>query len=99
MEKLLRELLEKVDEIKKSQEAILSRLDDCIILPKFTQQPSTSDKKAEEEARKEEMIAVIMHGARIRDKFNLAVTPQTHRIIAYLRTGNESAFEGLKRKK
>lgn len=98
MEKVLKELHEKIEEIKRTQDAILSRLNDCIILPKFTQQQSSSDKKAEEEAHKEEMIAVIMHGAQIRDKFNLAVTPQTPRIISYLRTGNESAFDGLKRK-
>ena len=102
MEKLLRELLEKVDEIKQTQEVILSRLDESTLYPKLQSQSSSSNKKSKKERKeelKEEMIAVIMQGPRIREKFNLSVTPQSHRILAYLKTGNESAFDGLKRNK
>ncbi|WP_424494125.1 hypothetical protein [Salinimicrobium sp. GXAS 041] len=101
MEKLLRELLDKVSEIQANQEKILSHLDDSILYPKPRQESDSEKKKSKkerEEEEREEMIAVIMHAPRIREKFNLAVTPQTHRVIAYLRTGNESAFDGLKRK-
>ena len=47
---------------------------------------------------KEDIKAVIINGPLLREKFNLAMTPQSHRILAYLRTGNPAAFDGLKRK-
>lgn len=102
MEKLLQELLEKVEELKQNQEKILSHLDESLVLPKFSKPSSPTErkktKKEKDKELQEEMIAVIMHGSRIRDKYNLAVTPQTHRILHYLRTGDPAAFDGLKRK-
>lgn len=41
--------------------------------------------------------AAIIHGPRLREKFNLVMTPQMNRILAYLKTGNPAAFDGLKR--
>lgn len=101
MEKLLQELLEKVEELRKNQDLILSRLDNSVLYPKLTPQtPSEKkkNKKEREEEMKEEFMAVIINGPLLREKFNLAMTPQSNRILAYLRTGNESAFDGLKRK-
>ena len=78
MEKLLQELLDKIEEIKENQEKILSRLDDSILYPKPRRESDSEEKKSKKERKeeeREEMIAVIMHGPRIREKFNLAVTP------------------------
>lgn len=102
MEKLLQELLEKMDELKLNQEKILAHLEESIVLPKFPKHSTPTEKrknkKQEEKERQDELVAVLKHGSRIRDKYNLAATPQSHRIIHYLRTGNPAAFDGLKRK-
>ena len=101
MEKLLRELLDKVEEIKENQELILSRLNDSVLYPKLKPKSPSEKKKGKkerEEEVREEFKAVIINGPLLREKFNLAMTPQSHRILAYLRTGNPAAFDGLKRK-
>lgn len=102
MEKLLQQILDKMDEIKHTQDLILSRLNDSVLYPKPELKSASEKKKTKKDREfelKEKMLAVLIHGSRLREKFNLAVTPQTHRILAYLRTGNESAFDGLKRNK
>ncbi|MCZ2845353.1 MAG: hypothetical protein O2U61_02475 [Candidatus Bathyarchaeota archaeon] len=102
MEKLLQELLEKIEGLRQNQEKILSHLDESLVLPKFSISSSSIEpekpKKEKDLKDHEEMVAVIMHSSRIRDNYNLAVTPQTHRILHYLRTGDPAAFNGLKRR-
>lgn len=62
MEKLLSELLRKVEQIKQNQEIILSRLDKSIIYPQLISNPTTKDKKSKKEKEEElheELVAVI----------------------------------------
>lgn len=97
MEKLLQELLERVKNIEYNQQKILDTLHYAKFNPKYKDlEPNPDSNEAYDE--QEEMLNIIMHGAKIRDKFNLVIMPQVPRLKAYLRTGDPSVFDGLKRK-
>lgn len=100
MEKELKELSAKIDKLIEVQELILSRLNQSTIL---TKEPITSlkksTKKEEQNKRMEEFSLIIRNRHWIQVKFNLAVAPQSNRILAYLRTNDASVFDGLKRNK
>ena len=99
MEELLRELSERMERIEANQETILRKLNESIIYPKLQNKEPRSKSKAEEQKERiEEIKAVLINSRLLRDKFNLAATPQSHRVLAYLRTGNPAVFDGLKRK-
>lgn len=100
MEELLRELSERMKRIEANQETILEKLDESIIYPKLKEKkPEPRSKVDEQRERIEEIKAVLINSRLLRDKFSLAATPQSHRVLAYLRTGNPAVFDGLKRKK
>ena len=99
MEILLQELLEKMDRVMETQREILDRLDQSIIYPKIQEKhPAAKTKKEEGKEAIEEYKLLLIHGPRIREKFNLVSAPQSNRILAYLRTGNPAIFDGLKRR-
>jgi len=81
------------------QQVILSSMDQSVVYPKSNANSNNKEQKqSEKDRRVEEFKQVIIHGPLLREKFNLAMTPQSHRILAYLRSGDESAFKGLKRR-
>ena len=99
MEALLRELLERMERIEAKQELILEKLSNSIIYPEMMQNKRAGKTKKEKEQEQiEEFKAILINAPRLREKFNLAMTPQGHRVLAYLKTGNPAAFDGLKRK-
>lgn len=96
---LLQELLEKINRVMETQQKILDRLDQSIIYPKIQEKNTAAKTKKEEEKEAiEEYKQVLIHGPRIREKFNLVSAPQSNRILAYLRTGDHAIFDGLKRR-
>ncbi|WP_372744422.1 hypothetical protein [Lutibacter sp.] len=99
MEDKLNELILKVDQLFETQKLILEKLDQSTIL---TKEPIIRKKQSEKEPENiqhEEIKLIIMNGRRLKQEFNLAVTPQGNRILAYLRTNDPKIFDGLKRKK
>ena len=101
MENLLRELLDKVEEIKQNQQTILSRLDDSLLYPKPVDGSSSNKSKTKKEEEREQIEKyklLLIHGPKIKSKFNLMAVPSPQRILTYLKTGNASVFDGLKRK-
>ena len=99
MEQLLKELLEKADRIAETQQEIMDRLDQSVIYPKIQEKNTAAKTKKEEEKEAiEEYKQLLIHGPRIREKYNLVSAPQSNRILAYLRTGNPAIFDGLKRR-
>jgi len=99
MEKELKELSAKVDKLLEVQELILSRLDQSTTLTKKPVKPIKKlTKKEEQSKRVEEIGLIIRNRLGLQLKFNLAVAPQSNRILAYLRTNDASVFDGLKRK-
>mgnify|MGYP003122124403 CR=1 FL=1 len=94
-----KELSDKVDLLLKKQEIILKHLENSFVTPKLSSVPSTNrlSKKQKEEKLMNEMKLVILNSHRLKDQFNLAATPQSHRVLAYLKYGNPAAFDGLKR--
>lgn len=107
MEKQLKELTAKIDRILEQQELILNKLNQgTIIIDKpILTAPTVKKltKKEEENLRmakyKEDITLSFKYGGSLQRQFNLAIQPNIKRIRAYLSTGNESAFDGLKRNK
>lgn len=101
MEDKLNELHEKIDKLIEIQEMILKKLDQSTILTKepvnFVKKKVTKSELVNQKV--EELKLIFEHGHRLQAKFNLAVTPQSNRILAYLRTNDDSVFDGLKRNK
>lgn len=89
----------KIDKILKMQELILSRLN----LPDpFAEQIVKNNKKP----TKKELLRLefgrnfnmyLTNKNWIKNKFNLAATPQMNRVLAYLKSNNPEALDGLKR--
>ena len=99
MEKLLQELLGKIDTVMETQQRILYRLDQSLIYPKIQEKKVvTKNKKEKEKEAIEEYKQLLIHGPRIREKFNLIAAPQAPRILAYIKTGDPAIFDGLKRR-
>src|SRR5699024_7711741 len=97
MDKSYLRLSVKLDLILKQQEAILKHLQISLVdseLPKTSSKKELT-KKQEEEKFQNELRQVILNSHRLKEQFNLTVTPQSHRVLAYLRTGDSSAFDGL----
>lgn len=107
MEEQLKELSAKIDKILEQQDLILKRLNQSLFVP--LQPVTKSDenkkltKKEEEKLKmeefKEDIRLSFKYGGPLQRQFNLAIQPNIKRIKAYLSTGNESAFDGLKRNK
>lgn len=98
MDELLQKLCEKMERIEANQELILERLSDSIIYPNTlrNKRPAKS-KKERNQDQNDEIKAILINGPLLREKFNLATTPQSPRILAYLKTNDPSVFDGLKR--
>ncbi|UJH90565.1 hypothetical protein LZ575_17520 [Antarcticibacterium sp. 1MA-6-2] len=102
MEKLINQLMQKMDMILENQQIILNRLDQSIIYPQYKEKPAkpkAQTKKEEEREAIERYKLLLIHGPKIREKFNLVAAPQSNRILAYLKTGDPVIFDGLKRRK
>ena len=100
MEKEIKELSAKIDKLLEMQELILSRFNQSTILikePVVTKTQLTKKEIANQLV--EEFKLVFENSHRLQSRFNLAVVPQKNRILAYLRTNDESVFDGLKRNK
>ena len=98
MESEIKTLILKVDKLMEMQELILERLNQSTIL---TKEPiiilKKLTKKEDTDKMMEEFKLVLTHKLRLQKLFNLAVTPQRNRILAYLRSNDPKAFDGLKR--
>ncbi len=107
LEKKLDELSSKIDKILETQELILKKLNQGIILSKEPILDNSTNKKLSKKETQDlsiqkmkELIELKFKYRKIFQKqFNLTVQPNTERIKAYLRTNDESAFDGLKRNK
>lgn len=107
MENELKELSKKVDKILEMQELIFSKLNQGIILTKEPLITNPTFKKLSKIEQQNQIIAEIkekfqlkhQYGGVLQRQFNLVVEPSIERIKAYLRTKDESAFDGLKRNK
>ncbi|MCF6131108.1 hypothetical protein [Flavobacterium wongokense] len=99
MDDKIKELSDKLDKVLENQELILKQLAQSTILTKEPVQiPKKKTSKKELVSQKiEEFKLTIEHGHRLQAKYNLAVVPHTNRILAYLRTNDDSVFDGLKR--
>lgn len=98
MESELKSLILKVDKLMEMQELILERLNQSTILTKEPIiNPKKLTKKEETDKMIEEFKLVFTHQHRLQKQFNLAVTPQRSRILAYLRSNDPKTFDGLKR--
>ncbi|WP_458627999.1 hypothetical protein [Winogradskyella sp. PC D3.3] len=97
MEKKILELEKKIDHIIEIQKQILEKLTYTSI-----EKPKPAFKKLTKKQVKQELEnefrLCILNGNDIKQKFNLAITPQKNRILKYLRTNDPSIFDGLKRK-
>lgn len=106
MEDKIIELEIKLNKIIETQELILSKLDQNIIIisnPKSSL-PKTSKKKHHKNERVnhykkllEESFALAPYKSTLQQEFNLATKPHNNRVKAYLKTKNSSVFDGLKR--
>ena len=88
--------------ILENQKIILDRLDQSIIYPQYKEKPGkpkVQTKKEEERKAVERYKLLLIHGPRIREKFNLVAAPNSNKILAYLKTGDPTIFDGLKRRK
>lgn len=96
----IKELSDKLDLILKQQEVILKHLQISLenSEPLSTSYTVGLNKKQEEERFQYDLTQVIFNSHRLKAKFNLAATPQFHRVIKYLETRDPSVFDGLKRK-
>lgn len=98
MKKELKSLHLKIDQLAETQKLILELLNQSTIL---TKEPpinlKKTSKKVEKNKRMEELRLVLINSPVLKRKFNLAVSPQGNRILAYLRTNDPKVFDGLKR--
>lgn len=104
MKTRIKELEIKIDKIIETQQLILNKLDENIIIPnQLKPLPKVSTKQAKADRENyfkkliEENFALMPHKTRLQREFNLATKPHSNRVKAYLKTKNPSVFDGLKR--
>ena len=106
LQKKFDELSAKVDKILETQELILKKLNQGIVLSKEPILDNSTNKKLSKKEKqnikiqeiKESIELRLKYGMIFQKQFNLAITPSNERIKAYLRTNDAKAFDGLKRK-
>jgi hypothetical protein len=106
LEKKLDELSAKVDKILETQELILNKLNQGIVLSKESILDNSKNKKLSKkeiqnikiQEIKESIELRLKYGMIFKRQFNLAIIPSNERIKFYLRSNDSKAFDGLKRK-
>ncbi len=98
MENELKNLKLKIDQLIETQKLILEKLNQSTILIKEPI-PLKNIKKTTRNKQVDEYYLILKNGLRLKEKFNLANTPQSNRILAYLHSNDPKVFDGLKRNK
>lgn len=96
MKDQLKQLSRKFDKIIENQNYILS-----ILNPIHSQKiiPTIDEDSKKNNNLKKDIELYLKNKYEIKNKFNLAATPQMHKILHYLRTNDPSIFDGLKKLK
>ncbi|GGG40633.1 hypothetical protein [Bizionia arctica] len=109
MKAMLKEVLNKIVKIEEAQLKLLDLLEDRTIkvqAPNVNEllNQSKSQKELKKLAKKEkskkddeEFLLYFLNKEEIKKKFNLAATPNSNRVLAYLKTMDPSVFDGFKR--